>query len=88
MYVHGKLLLDGDFNGANVHAPLSNGKTALMSASFSGHETVVRALLAAQANVNTQMQDGGTAFPRHKGGGGPESALEFGLTVKKRQHRV
>jgi hypothetical protein len=39
-------------------------------------------------NPRSAMQDGGASFPRVKGSSGPESALEFGLTVKKRQHKI
>jgi ankyrin repeat protein len=45
-----------------VNAKASNGGTALMAAAQEGHHEVVRALLAAKADVNAKMDAGTTAL--------------------------
>jgi ankyrin repeat protein len=47
---------------ADVNAKMSNGATALISASENGHQEVVRVLLAAKADVNAKMSNGATAL--------------------------
>jgi uncharacterized protein len=45
-----------------VNAKADNGGTALIQASQNGHLEVVRALLAANADVNAKLADGFTAL--------------------------
>src|ERR1019366_5180647 len=47
---------------AEVNAKMSNGATALMTASQNGHLDVVQALLDKGADVNAKMNDGWTAL--------------------------
>jgi uncharacterized protein len=49
-------------NGADLNAADSNGKTALMAATFNPDSAVLTALLKAGASVNAKEHDGGTAL--------------------------
>ena len=59
-----KLLLDGKYEGkgAAINLQTSNGDTALIWASFDGHEAVVRLLLERGADVTLRNTSGRTAL--------------------------
>ena len=60
---------------AEVNAKMSNGATALMTASQNGHLDVVQALLDKGADVNAKTSDGSTALSATAGGDADVRAL-------------
>ena len=55
----------GWWGGCDVGAAKRAGSTALTKAAYGGHSSIVEALLAAGASVDTQNKDG--AAPAHQG---------------------